>query len=132
MTAQRFLVGLTVVNLVLVTISLAQLRPAAAEDNATVLRGRELEIVDDRGRVRASIKIHPANSAAATPYPDTVILRLIDPNGHPNVKLAASEQGAGLGLVGDSDLTHVVLQAQGTSASLVLTNKDGRQQRVAP
>jgi hypothetical protein len=58
----------------------------------------------------------------------TVILRLIDPNGRPEVKIVASEQGAGLSFVGDSDATQVLLEADGTDSSLKLTNKDGRQQ----
>ena len=57
-----------------------------------------LEIVDDQGRVRASVKVQPGGTANGQPYPETVILRLIDPNGRPSVKLAGSEQGAGLSL----------------------------------
>jgi hypothetical protein len=59
-------------------------------------------------------------------------LLLIDPNGRPNVKLAASEQGSGLGLGGDSDLTYVVLKAEGPESSLKLTNKAGREQLIKP
>src|SRR5437016_4658619 len=42
---------------------------------------------------------------------ETVILRLIDRNGRPAVKLAMSQRSAELGLVGDSDATHVVVKA---------------------
>jgi len=42
------------------------------------------------------------------------------------------DQGAGLGLGGDSDPTYVVLKAEGTDTSLKLTNKDGRQQLIKP
>lgn len=136
MTNQRLLIALTVVNMVLLTFSLAQPRPAEGQGIAPILRGRALEIVDDRGRVRASIMVHPAGPAVPVPdgkiYPETVILRLIDPKGRPNVKLSASEQGAGLGLGGESDPTYAVLLAQGSSASLKLTNKDGRQQLINP
>jgi hypothetical protein len=136
MSRQRLLTALTVVNLVLLLFSLVQLRPAVAEVIAPVLRGRALEIVDDRGRVRASIKVQPADPAVTMadgkPYPETVILRLIDPNGRPNVKLGASEQGAGMGLAGQSEPTYIVLNAQGPSTSLKLTNKDGRQQLITP
>jgi hypothetical protein len=44
----------------------------------------------------------------------------------------ASEQGAGLSFVGDSDATQVLLAADGTDSSLKLTNKDGRQQLIKP
>lgn len=136
MTTQRLLIALTVVNLALLSFSLAQPRSAMADGAVQVLRGRALEIVDDRGRVRASIQVHPAGPAVPVPdgklYPETVMLRLIDPNGRPNVKLGASEQGAGLGLGGQSEPTYVVLQAQGASTYVKLTNQDGRQQLIAP
>ncbi len=64
--------------------------------------------------------------------PETVILRLIDANGRPSVKLAMSEQSAGLALVGEADATHVVLKAEGTESSLKLANRDGRQQLIKP
>jgi hypothetical protein len=48
------------------------------------------------------------------------------------VKLAASERGAGLGLVGASDSTHVVLEAMGAEVMLKLTTEGGRQQIVRP
>jgi hypothetical protein len=136
MMTQRLLIPLTVVNLVLLVISLAQARAPATEGIAPILRGRALEIIDDRGRVRASIKLHSEDPAVTMPdgkaYPETVMFRLIDPNGRPNVKLGASEQGAGLGLAGESEPTYIVLQAQRTSTSVKLTNKDGRQQLITP
>jgi hypothetical protein len=44
----------------LVISTLAQIRPAVAEGAPPVLRGRALEIVDERGRVRASLSALPA------------------------------------------------------------------------
>lgn len=77
----------------------------------------------------------PADQAGTMPDgetpSETVILRLIDRNGRPAVKLAMSERRAGLGLVGDSDAIHVVVKA-GTDSSLKLANKDGRQQLIKP
>ena len=136
-TTQRLLIGLTVVNFVLLIFFVAQPHAAAADSAAPVLRGRALEIVDDRGRVRASIVVHPADPTFAMPdgskgYPETVMLRLVDPNGRPNVKLGASDQGAVLGLGGQSDPTYALLVARGASTSLKLTNKDGREQTVTP
>jgi hypothetical protein len=130
MKIQRLSIVLTVINLLLLTFSLTQFHPTEAQG----VRGRALEIVDKEGRIRASINVHPAGPSVPVPdgkiYPETVILRLIDPNGRPSVKLGASEQGSGLGLGGDSDLTYVVLKAEGASSSLKLTNKDGREQLV--
>ena len=136
MKIQRLSIVLTVINVLLLTFSLAQFHPTEAQGVAPVLRGRALEIVDKEGRVRASINVHPAGPSIPVPdgkiYPETVVLRLIDPNGRPSVKLGASEQGSGLGLGGDSDLTYVVLKAEGASSSLKLTNKDGREQLIKP
>jgi hypothetical protein len=114
----------------------AQIRRVQADGVAPVLRGRALEIVDDQGRVRASIKVQPADESKRMPngktVPENVILRLIDANGRPEVKLGASLQGAGLGLIGETDSTYVVLQADLADSSLKLTNKDGRQQLIKP
>jgi len=97
MKTQRFLLALTVVNMVLLLFLWAQARPAAAENSAPVLRGRALEIVDDQGRVRASITVEP--QVGTNSYPETVLFRMSDPNLRPVVKLTASVEGAALGLV---------------------------------
>jgi len=135
MNTQRFLIALTVVNVAVLAISLA--RPGAAADGAPVLRGRALEIVDDRGRVRASITVFQADPSVKMPdgttgYPETVLLRLINSKGGPNVKLATTEDGAGLVLGGESNPTHVQVLARGTTTSLKLNNKDGRVKLIEP
>ena len=135
MTSPRFVLALTLVNLVLVVVSLlSRIESAAADNVAPTLRGRALQIVDDQGRVRASIQIAPPTTFQPTGkhYPESVILRLIDANGRPEVKIAASEEGAGLSFVGDSDATQVQLLAAGSESSLKLTNRDGQQQVVKP
>ncbi|HWO02205.1 MAG TPA: hypothetical protein VNS63_23365, partial [Blastocatellia bacterium] len=58
--------------------------------------------------------------------------RLIDPKGRPEVKLGASVEGGGLGIVGETDTTHALLEAQGPDARVKLTNKDGKQQMIKP
>jgi len=135
MNMQRLAVALTLVNLALSAFLLVR-TPAAVQD-ARVLRGRSLEITDEQGRVRASITVHPANPTFTMPdgskgYPETVMFRLIDPNGRPAVKLGGSEEGAGLGLAGNTDTTYVVVKAERASTSLRLTNKDGREQLITP
>jgi len=147
MKIQRVLIALTVINLGLAMFLLAQIRRVdagsgeargAEPDNvAPVLRGRELEIVDDKGRVRASIKIHPGDPKFKMPdgkigYPETVMFRLIDPNGRPEVKVGASVQGGGVGLIGETDSTHILLEAEGADTLLKMTNKDGKQQLIKP
>ena len=129
MKTQRLLVVLTLVNLALLIFTLARTRPASAEVSP-VLRGRALEIVDERGRVRASIGVLPAEAQEH----ETVLLRLITERGRPSVKIGASEQVAGLSLAGPSNTkdTYVILEAKGTASSLTLKNEDGRVQIVKP
>jgi hypothetical protein len=137
MKLQRLLIALTVVNIVLLVLSLVQSRSVAAQGVAPVLRGRALEIVDDRGRVRASIRVLPADPTVKMPdgttgYPETVLLRMITSKGGPNVKLAAKEDGAALLLGGESDPTYIQILAEGASTSLKLSNKNGREQLIKP
>jgi len=135
MKLQWSLVALTAVNLAILLMTLGGVHPVPAQGAAPVLRGRGLEIVDDQGRVRASLSVLPAGtSAAGDRYPETVLLRLITERGRPSVKISASEEGAGLSLAGPSSTkeTWVVLAAKGTSSSLRMKNEDGRERVVKP
>jgi hypothetical protein len=135
MKMQRLVVGVTVVNLVLlIGILLSFTDTAFANSGMQVLRGRGLEIVDDRGRVRASIKVQPAETFKPTgrKYPETVVLRLIDQNGRPEVKIGASVDGGGLSLVGDADATQLLLLADSAGSSLTLKNKTGTERLIRP
>jgi len=133
---QKLLIALTVVNLALLVFLLARVPATAVPDPTGVLRGRALQITDDQGRVRASIVVHPADPTFPTPsgqgHRETVVLRLVDPNGRPSVKIAGSENAAGLSFVGESDSAHVILKAEGAGTSLKLTTKDGREQLIEP
>ena len=135
MKVQRLLVVLTVVNLVLLIVTLVRIRPAAAETVAPMLRGRGLQIVDERGQIRASIQVLPANAQKDGELSaETVLLKLITEKGRPSVKIASSEQSAALALVGPSNTrdTYVKLGAKGTTSSLTLKNEDGREQVIKP
>ncbi len=143
MKTQRFLVALSVLNLALLAFLLAQievrfpglhlLRSAEVTTAGPVLRGRALEITDDVGRTRASIKVYPASTLPdGTTYPETVLLRLVNSQGTPNVKLAATEDGSALVLAGDSNPTHAQILARGTTTVLMLTNKDGQRREITP
>jgi hypothetical protein len=137
MKTQRVAIGLTVLNLVILMFVLLRAKSAPAQEIAPVLRGGALEIVDDQGRVRAMIKVFPASPTAKMPdgtmgYPETVLLRLIDSKGAPNVKIAATEDGSAVSLGGESNPTNVQVLARGTNTSLKLLNKDGREQLITP
>jgi hypothetical protein len=133
---QRLLIALTLVNLgLLIFLLLSHIGPALANGVAPVLRGRVLEIVDEQGRPRATLSVVPASTQAnGESYPETVLLRLITERGRPSVKISASEQSAGMALVGPSNTkeTYVQLGANGTVSSLKLKNEDGREQIVRP
>ena len=136
MKNQRIFIVLSLVNFgIVVFLLFNQIGSVGASSPATVLRAQKLEIVDAQGRVRASIQIQPegpaikADGTAAKDgkiYPETVLFRLIRPDGRPSVKIATSEQGSGISLGGGIDPTYIVLSAEGGDPSLSLTNKDGR------
>ncbi|HEY6157361.1 MAG TPA: hypothetical protein VIV88_07885 [Gemmatimonadales bacterium] len=137
MKRERLLIALSAVNVAVLAFSLAQAPRAGAQDVAPVLRGRSLEIVDAHGHVRASITIYPADPTVKMPdgttgYPETVLLRLISSTGRPNIKIAASEDGSGMVLGGESDPAYIQLLARGTNTSVKMINKDGREQVIKP
>ena len=136
MNAKRILLALSVANVVVLVLSIAQLvRPAFGETAAPVLRGRALEIVDEKGRVRASISVLSAGTSKnGDAYPETVLLRLITERGRPSVKISSTEQASGLSFAGPTGTrdTYVILEAKGEATSLQLRNEDGREQTIKP
>lgn len=97
-----------------------------------MLTGTGLQIVDAQGRIRASVSIEAAGMANGEAFPETVLLRLIDANGQPSVKISTSETKAGMSLVGGDDKSYVILQADGPQSSLRMVGADGQQQFAAP
>ena len=137
------LATLTFANLVLLILVLShRAAPVEASGPQEVIRARALEIVDAKGKVRASISITPegpARKADGSPtefgdkiFPEAVVFRLIRPDGRPSVKIATTEQGSGLDLSGGIDPTYIVLNTEGGETSLTLTNKDGHRQVIKP
>ncbi len=137
MKTQSLLIGLTAMNLGLLGYQLVKSQPsvAATADVPGVIRGRALEIVDDRGRVRASLSVIPEDPKVkwnGKPYPETVLLRLMSPDGRPNVKLGATRLGSGLLIGGESDPTYIQVKAEGGESTLKLINKDGHERLIQP
>ena len=101
-----------------------------------VLRCRELLIVDEHGKSRAQVALFPASTTKdGHKYPETVLLRLIDENGRPTVKIGASADGSAVSFEGDSERREwsgVQILAQGTNISLKLTGKNGHQKSITP
>jgi hypothetical protein len=131
MRTARLATILTLVNLAILMASLSNLWPAAAK-SLPVLRGSALELMDDHGRVRAEIKVLPADPTVKMPdgsvgYPEAVQLRLFDSQGGPNVKLAATEDGSGLVLGGQG--AYVQILSRGRHPFIKLAGRD-QQERV--
>jgi hypothetical protein len=131
MPTQTLLGVLTVVNLGLAGYQSVPHRATSPE----VIRGRALEIVDARGKVRASITLIPEDPKVlwkGKPYPETVLLRLITADGRPNVKLGAGKNGSGLLIAGESDPTYVQVLAEVGETTVRLKNKDGKEKVIQP
>jgi len=136
MKSTRFLLALTAANFFLAIALLAQsFGVARAESEASVLRARGLQIVDEQGRVRASISVLPAApSQDGIVQEETVLLRLITERGRPSVKIGASEHASGLSVAGPSGTkdTYAILEARDETSMLRLRNENGKEQLVKP
>jgi len=139
MRVQRVALGLTVVNMVLLTaLVMERVQPAVAGEAEVqadgvlpALRARSLEIVDEQNRVRALLAVMPPTTVDGKAYPETVLLRMIDPKSGPVVKISAAEDGAGLMLTDDSD-RGVLMYARNGSGEVKVQGKAGRETVIKP
>jgi hypothetical protein len=123
MRIHRIAVAVTAINFGLLLAMLAQARASAPERAAPVLRGRALELVDERGQMRARLNVESSGE---------VVLRLMDQKGTIRVKLGASEDGSGLLLANDATEPGVHILAKADGSRLRLANKDGRERLITP
>ena len=127
MTIQRLTVGLTAINLLLLLLTVAQAGSTTAQTVTPILRGRVLELADDRGQVRSRLNVEQTGE---------VVLRLLDKNGTIRVKLGASEGGSGLVLADEATepALHIVTRRTGSSewpnTTSITSRGTGGQQRV--
>lgn len=126
----KLIVGATALNLTLVVLNLAANRPVEARTEP-VLRAKRLEIVDDQGRVRASIGIEAPTTVDGRTYPETVLLRLSDPKTGPGVKLSTGVDGSAIGLYDEAD-AGVSLFAKGDRNRVEVRARDGRVKVIEP
>jgi hypothetical protein len=131
----RLTLLMTTVNLVLFVWLVAQTGSVTAQGTVPVLRGRGLEVLDDQGRVRASITTYGKTDGGT--YDDIVVFRLHDRVGKPMIKLDTHEtvtglKGSGLGLLGATDDTQAYIGTNGPNAQVALKNRDGRRQQLQP
>jgi hypothetical protein len=123
MTIQRVVLALTAVNLALLLAALAPARPAEPQAVPPVLRAQVLELVDDRGQLRARLNVEEGGE---------VVFRLLDRKGTIRVKLGAGDHGSGLLLANDVTEPGVHILANADGSRLKLANKDGREHVIAP
>jgi hypothetical protein len=127
MTLPRFAALLTVLNLAILAWPLAAPVPVSADGDAGIIRARGLQIVDDQGRIRASLGVLPDSGAG-----ETVLLRLINADGQPSVKIGASPISAAISLVGGDDQSYVLVEANGPHSTVKLVGPGGAAKTIAP
>jgi len=133
MSGKRLLFGLTCLNLALLIANLFdRVQPAFAKQNSpAVLRGSGLEIVDTQGRVRAQIGVLPPSTVDGKLYPETVLLRLIDPKSGPVVKIGAGSNGGAIGLTDGAD-RGVQVFAHDTGSFVRIVSRSGKEALLRP
>jgi hypothetical protein len=125
---QRIAPLVTIVNLALLLVAMTQSQPSGADDS--VLRGRMLELVDDAGKVRSSLKVEADG---------TVVFRLMDQDGTIRVKIGADRNGSGIVLLDETTEPgiHLLARRVGTTEKpnttrITLTGSDGTQRDLEP
>jgi hypothetical protein len=93
-------------------------RPAEGQEPAAVLRARAIELVDDRGRVRAQLNVEG----------DGAVFRLRDQNGTIRTKLGGGVDGSGLLLI--NERTELGAQLLATRRRTALTMRRGSHRKV--
>jgi hypothetical protein len=127
MKTTRFAVALTIANVIGMLAFWSQMHVARAQAVPEMLRAKGLEIVDERGIVRAHIIVQPNDGG--------VLFRLIDQQGKPLVKLGAAADGSGLMLTGDparQDWSGIQVLAKPGGSTLRLLNVDGKERLIKP
>jgi hypothetical protein len=132
MNTQRIAIGLAVSNAALLALLLfrPQIAPALAASSqpeqqvVPLVRVRQLELVDERGMVRAQLMV-------AQPG-DEVLLRMRSARGLIRVKLGANEAGSGLMLADSSQQPGLTLHAKSTGSSVRVMNRDGGERELKP
>lgn len=120
MKTHRFMIALTVINLVILIVALIQTRSIAVQTVPSVLRARAIELVDERGKVRAQLNVESNKE---------VVFRMRDAKGTIRVKPGANEDGSGLVLLDDRTEPTVQIRANRVGPSVKLIDKNG-QERV--
>jgi hypothetical protein len=122
MNAPRLAVALGALNLAILGGVALRTRPVESQ-GGEVLRGRALELVDERGKIRARLNVEPGGE---------VVFRLLDQQGTIRVKLGAGREGSGMLLANDATEPGVHILANAGGSSVRIVNKDGSERVIAP
>lgn len=123
MRGSRITVLVTALNFILLLVILVNRGSASVQAPESLLRGQALEIVDERGQIRARLNVETDGE---------VVFRLLDDRGEIRVKLGADAEGSGLLLANDATEPGVHLLAKAAGSSVKVANKDGRERLVTP
>ena len=116
------IVSLVALNVVVLLCVAATPKPDRQKDVQSLVRARAIELVDDKGRIRASLGVEKNGEA---------VFRMRDVDQTIRIKLGASRDGSALLLLDDSTNPGMhVLARHGTT--LTLLNPDGRKRVVTP
>ena len=121
--AQPLTLVLTAVNVGVLIVGLAQRSPASAQSDASILRGRGLELVDASGQIRAQFTVESNGEG---------VFRMRDQEGTIRVKLGASDTGSALLLLNQATEPAVQLRAGAKATSITLKGLDGKQRVITP
>lgn len=120
--SNRLLIGLTAINLTLLIAQLAGIARASTGGGPETVRARAIELIDERGRVRAQLNVETDGEA---------VFRLRDAEGEIRVKLGGGRDGSGLLLLDGSTEPGIHLLA-GSSGTSVTLRRDGRRRAITP
>jgi len=123
MRALRLVYGLAGINTVLMAAPLVQGHRASAAGDPGTVRARAIELVDERGRVRAQLNVEADGET---------VFRLRDAAGEIRVKLGASGDGSGLLLVDGPTEPGIHMLAKSNGTSVTLTSKGGQRRVITP
>lgn len=102
-------------------LTLTSLKPE--QSFPSVIKGKSLELTDEKGTKRASIKVEPNGE---------VVFRLHNTKGEVRVKIGASDEGSGIVLLNDSTNPGIQALAKHSGGTLTLFDENGNRHPVMP
>ncbi len=123
MKTQRFLVMLVIANVALIFMFFTRSVDEQTQNIPQVIRAKEIELVDDNGKVRIQMNVEQSGEA---------VFRLRDADGTIRVKIGAGKDGSGMVLLDDQTEPALHFVANKGGASITLTGKEGKKKVFTP